>query len=100
MARLEDRLPGNAPGDYFVDSSCIDCDTCRFVAPSVFTRSPAHDQSIVHLQPRTPEDRRRAAMALVACPTSSIGVAPTAKSDIAAVKDAFPDPLPGVAANP
>ena len=61
MARLEDRLPENAAGDWFVDSSCIDCDTCRFVAPSVFARSPARDTSIVTHQPQTPEERLRAA---------------------------------------
>jgi glyoxylase-like metal-dependent hydrolase (beta-lactamase superfamily II)/ferredoxin len=91
MARLEDRLPDNVPGDYFVDTSCIDCDTCRFVAPAVFSRSAAHEQSVVHRQPRAPEERRRAAMALVACPTSSIGTAD--KADVAAAASAFPEAL-------
>lgn len=91
MARLEDRLPENAAGDWFVDSSCIDCDTCRFVAPSVFARSPARDTSIVTHQPQTPEERLRAAMALIACPTSSIGT--TDKAGISAAATAFPEPL-------
>lgn len=91
MARLEDRLEDNAPGDYFVDTSCIDCDTCRFVAPSVFSRSGARDQSYVHHQPATPEERLRAAMALVACPTSSIGTAD--KGAVAAAARAFPEAL-------
>jgi ferredoxin len=91
MARLEDRLSDNAPGDYFVDSSCIDCDTCRFVAPSVFARSDAHGQSVVLRQPRAEDERLRAAMALVACPTSSIGTA--AKADVLLASTAFPEPL-------
>ena len=91
MARLEDRLSDNAPGDYFVDSSCIDCDTCRFVAPSVFARSDAHGQSVVLRQPRAEAERLRAAMALVACPTSSIGTA--AKADVLLASTAFPEPL-------
>ena len=91
MARTEDRLPENAPGDYFVDSSCIDCDTCRFVAPGVFARSDAHGMSVVARQPATLAERRRAAMALVACPTSSIGT--SAKADVAAAATAFPEPL-------
>jgi len=36
MANLEKRLPENAPGDFFVDSTCIDCDACRQIAPAVF----------------------------------------------------------------
>ncbi len=39
MARISARLADNAPGDYFVDDSCIDCETCRIVAPQVFERS-------------------------------------------------------------
>lgn len=92
MARLADRLPQNADGAFYVDSSCIDCDTCRFVAPRTFGRDDAVDQSIVTTQPSTAEDVQRAAMALVACPTSSIG----AVGEIAAVKDAsraFPEPI-------
>jgi glyoxylase-like metal-dependent hydrolase (beta-lactamase superfamily II)/ferredoxin len=95
MARREESLPENAPGDYFVDSSCIDCDTCRFVAPSVFARSDGREQSFVARQPRSPEERRRAAMALVACPTSSIGT--DAKADVALASSAFPEELaPGI----
>ena len=28
MANVEKRLAQNVPGDFFVDSSCIDCDAC------------------------------------------------------------------------
>jgi glyoxylase-like metal-dependent hydrolase (beta-lactamase superfamily II)/ferredoxin len=73
MARLEDRLPENAPGDWFVDRTCIDCDLCRQIAPAVFGRADGAEQSFVHCQPANEADRRRAALALVACPTSSIG---------------------------
>ena len=31
-----DRRPENVPGDLFVDHTCIDCDTCRWMAPGVF----------------------------------------------------------------
>ncbi len=93
MARREDSLPDNAPGDYFVDTSCIDCDTCRFVAPSVFARTRAGDQSYVKVQPRTPEEHLRAGMAVVACPTSSIGT--SSKQDVVAGSAAFPEHLDG-----
>jgi glyoxylase-like metal-dependent hydrolase (beta-lactamase superfamily II)/ferredoxin len=83
------RLTDNAPGDYFVDASCIDCDTCRQIAPDTYARVDALGQSIVARQPETAEERRRAAMALVACPTASIGT--SRKADVAAVSTAFPE---------
>src|SRR6267378_3362804 len=55
------------------DSSCIDCDACRQIAPASF-----HDhggQSSVYRQPQNPGELHRALMALVACPTASIGTA-------------------------
>src|SRR5204862_1696276 len=71
MARLEHRLPQNVEGDFYVDDSCIDCDACRQIAPETFRDHG--DQSSVGRQPSTPEDINRALMALVACPTASIG---------------------------
>ena len=91
MARLADRLPGNAPGAFYVDASCIDCDLCRQIAPWSFGHSEDGDQSVVIRQPVDAEQTRRAAMALVACPTSSIG-----GGDANAVRQAaraFPDKL-------
>ena len=40
MARLADRIAENAPGEFYVDSSCIDCDTCRTLAPDTFGDAP------------------------------------------------------------
>lgn len=91
MARREDRVPESVPGDFYVDRSCIDCDTCRRLAPAVFARSPASEQSYVHHQPADGEETRAAARALVACPTSSIGSA--AKTAIAEAAGAFPEPV-------
>jgi glyoxylase-like metal-dependent hydrolase (beta-lactamase superfamily II)/ferredoxin len=71
MAQLEHRLPQNVEGDFYVDESCIDCDACRQIAPETFRDHG--DQSSVGRQPQTPEEIHRALMALVACPTASIG---------------------------
>ncbi len=71
MANLALRLPENVPGDFYVDSTCIDCDACRQIAPETFTED--HDTSIVHHQPESTREIKRALMALVACPTASIG---------------------------
>src|SRR5262245_60553905 len=71
MANVRKRVPEDVPGDFFVDTTCIDCDTCRQLAPAVFAEGPGH--AFVHRQPATPPDRRRALHALVSCPTGSIG---------------------------
>ena len=41
-AARPDRRPENAPGDFFVDHTCIDCDACRWIAPDTFTRVGGH----------------------------------------------------------
>jgi len=71
VANLALRLPENVPGDFYVDSTCIDCDACRQIAPETFTED--HDISIVHHQPESTREIKRALMALIACPTASIG---------------------------
>ena len=71
MANVALRLSENIPGDFFVDSTCIDCDACRQIAPGTFTEDG--DASIVYHQPEADEETKRALMALVACPTGSIG---------------------------
>ena len=71
MAKLALRLAENVPGDFFVDSTCIDCDACRQIAPETF--ADGGDFAVVHHQPQTEAETRRALMALVACPTASIG---------------------------
>jgi glyoxylase-like metal-dependent hydrolase (beta-lactamase superfamily II) len=86
MANLLERLPQNVPGDFFVDSTCIDCDTCTQLAPEVFRDHG--EQCSVHTQPASAEAIRRAMMALVACPTGSIGS--TGKHNSRIGIDAFP----------
>jgi glyoxylase-like metal-dependent hydrolase (beta-lactamase superfamily II)/ferredoxin len=86
VAELSKRLPENAPGAFFVDSTCIDCDTCRQIAPATFGETD--DSSFVQLQPRTEEEERAAYRALVACPTASIGAA--SKAGVAAAVRDFP----------
>jgi glyoxylase-like metal-dependent hydrolase (beta-lactamase superfamily II)/ferredoxin len=71
MADSDKRVPENVPGDFFVDTTCIDCDACRQIAPAVFGDAP--DTSYVYAQPATAEARRDALRALLACPTGSIG---------------------------
>jgi glyoxylase-like metal-dependent hydrolase (beta-lactamase superfamily II)/ferredoxin len=91
MARLTARLPENAPGVFFVDDSCIDCGACREIAPGTFGRSHRRGQSVVTAQPESGEGELHALMALVACPTASIGTSP--KRPLGAALTAFPELL-------
>jgi glyoxylase-like metal-dependent hydrolase (beta-lactamase superfamily II)/ferredoxin len=71
VANIKRRLAANVPGPWFVDDTCIDCDACRQLAPDVFRESG--DYSAVAQQPATPDQVRRAELALLACPVGSIG---------------------------
>jgi glyoxylase-like metal-dependent hydrolase (beta-lactamase superfamily II)/ferredoxin len=87
MSSLKKRLASNASGDFYVDSTCIDCDTCRWMAPETFDESG--EKSRVYRQPQTEAQKKRALMALVACPTASIGT--VEKHEMSPVLAAFPD---------
>ncbi|MEG4273789.1 MULTISPECIES: MBL fold metallo-hydrolase [unclassified Microcoleus] len=71
MANINRRRTENINGNFYVDSTCIDCDTCRWMAPEVFTQ--AGEQSAVYQQPRNEMEEMRSLAALLSCPTSSIG---------------------------
>ncbi len=71
MAQIDERLPQNVEGEFFVDATCIDCDACRQIAPASFRDHGG--KSSVYRQPQNPGELHRALMALVACPTASIG---------------------------
>src|ERR1700756_3405641 len=87
MANVGLRLAENIPGDFFVDSTCIDCDACRQIAPEIFAEDDEY--SIVYQQPRSAAETKRALMALVACPTASIGTLEHHDAHIGI--DAFPE---------
>jgi glyoxylase-like metal-dependent hydrolase (beta-lactamase superfamily II) len=86
MANIAHRLPENVGNDFYVDSTCIDCDACRQIAPTIF-RDHGEQSSVYH-QPESEEETRLALMAVVACPTGSIGT--TRKHDARIGIDAFP----------
>jgi glyoxylase-like metal-dependent hydrolase (beta-lactamase superfamily II)/ferredoxin len=91
MALPELRLAENVSGEFFVDSTCIDCDLCRQIAPETF--SDVGDQSIVHCQPQTTVQEFAALKALVTCPTASIGTLShrSAKTAVAAYPELIDD---------
>ncbi|CAM9465612.1 unnamed protein product [Ectocarpus sp. 6 AP-2014] len=92
------RRAENVAGNLFVDESCIDCDTCRWMQGETFAHKSG--KSAVVRQPETEEERRGAYRAMHACPTSSIRVEASDPIARDALKD-FPFPvdserLPGV----
>ena len=87
MANQDLAYSENVPGSFFVDQTCIDCDLCRQIAPSVFKEE--FDHSSVFHQPESEDEVHRAAMALVACPTAAIGT--RNKIDSHSAASSFPD---------
>ncbi len=91
MASADKRRQENVAGDFYVDSTCIDCDTCRWMAPETF--HAAGGQSAVHRQPRSRDESLRALQALISCPTASIGT--VEKHPMKDVLASFPIPVDG-----
>ena len=93
MAQRSQSHPDNAPGAFFVDRSCIDCGTCYEYLPQVFQAAAGHSR--VSRQPLGPSDQHRARMALLACPTGSIGCsgAGAMAAELDRARRGFPDPI-------
>ena len=92
MAHLKDRRTLSVAGDFYVDSTCIDCDTCRWLSPAIYSREDG--QSVVHHQPANAAARVAALEALLACPTASIGTQEK-PTDIQQVQSRFPLSIEG-----
>ena len=71
MANLARRHPASAPGPWFVDDTCIDCDASRQCAPDLF--ADRGGQSVLVRQPATEAEVAQVARAMLICPTGSIG---------------------------
>ncbi len=93
MADLKKKLSTNVAGDFFVDSTCINCDTCRQLAPATFREKG--DYSSVYSQPEAEPERRGAWRALLACPVGSIGTVEKDKAHLRQAMESFPLHLEG-----
>ncbi|MHB1606305.1 MAG: MBL fold metallo-hydrolase [Leptospirales bacterium] len=87
MAKVKDRLSGNVPGEFYVDSSCIDCGACQWLAPETF--DDYRDMARVYRQPEDESGRTRALMSVLACPVGAIGT--LKKQDYTPVEALFPE---------
>jgi len=73
MADREEINPLNVAGKFYNDTSCVDCDMCREMAPSIFTRDDDECLSYVHKQPENDKEVALALEAMESCPSDSIG---------------------------
>lgn len=71
MARLQRRNPLSAPGEWYIDTECIDCGASRHVAPDLIVHRD--DKSVFARQPASDEEERSAWRAVLVCPTASVG---------------------------
>ncbi len=88
MANPSKRLDSNIAGNFYVDGTCINCDTCRQLAPKTFEE--IGEFSAVSCQPESDEHIHRAYQALLACPVGSIGAEQSEPSRMQAAMASFP----------
>ena len=88
MAHQRKRLSTNVDGNLFVDRTCINCDTCRQLAPRSFRE--VGEYSSVSYQPVTPREKLEAYRALLACPSGSIGTVQPDKNLLREARESFP----------
>lgn len=88
MADRNKRLDSNVQGDFYVDATCINCDTCRQLAPLNFEE--IGDYSAVNHQPDSEPQIHQAYQALLACPVGSIGTEHSDKSKLQLAMASFP----------
>eukprot|EP00798_Chlamydomonas_sp_ICE-L_P007414 gene7414-543_t len=79
---------GNVDGDFFVDETCINCDTCRWMAPETYSKKG--DGSVVYKQPTDSHERVKAIQALLSCPTFSIHARNMACSELMTPQQSMP----------
>jgi glyoxylase-like metal-dependent hydrolase (beta-lactamase superfamily II) len=64
------RNPQSAPGNWYIDTACIDCGASRHVAPGLVVERD--EKSVFARQPGTPAEELAAWRAALVCPTASV----------------------------
>jgi len=88
MGDEKKRLDSNVAGNFFVDATCINCDTCRQLAPASFEE--VGDFSAVTTQPEGDDFVHQAYQALLACPVGSIGTEHSDRRQLNEAMASFP----------
>lgn len=81
MADLSRKHPKNAPGPWFVDLTCIACDTCTDISPEIFWRGGVEEgvgagegaDRRAYVRAYRPEDADLFRAALESCPVEAVG---------------------------
>ncbi len=73
MPNIQNRHLENAPGIFYTDNQCIDCDLCKETAPDNFRRNDQGGYVIVFKQPETPEEEALCMESMRGCPVEAIG---------------------------
>src|SRR5262245_1581144 len=93
MANPKKRLDSNVAGNFYVDATCINCDTCRQLAPASFEE--VGEFSAVTTQPKGDDFVHQAYQALLACPVGSIGTEHSDRRQLNEAMASFPLLLEG-----
>ncbi len=64
------RHPRNAPGPWFVDLTCVSCDTCTDISPEIFGRDEARK---AYVRAHVPAEFDLFRFALESCPVEAVG---------------------------
>jgi glyoxylase-like metal-dependent hydrolase (beta-lactamase superfamily II)/ferredoxin len=64
------RNTDSVPGEWYIDTACINCGASRHVAPRLIAER--NDKSVFVRQPVTPEEQLAAWRAVFVCPTASV----------------------------
>lgn len=73
MADKTRKYTDNAPGRFYVDETCIDCDACRQTAPDNYDRNEEGGYSYLSKQPETEAEVEACIDAMDGCPVEAIG---------------------------
>ena len=73
MADKSSKQPEGVPGKWYVDTTCVPCNSCMDEAGSLLKYSADESHVFFAKQPSTPEEEGAAQRALDICPTGSIG---------------------------
>jgi glyoxylase-like metal-dependent hydrolase (beta-lactamase superfamily II) len=84
---MSKRHPLGAPGNWYVDTRCIDCGAARTVAPGLIVEGGG--QSVFARQPRSADELTMAWRARLLCPTASVRT----ESRLAVPNGVFPEQM-------
>lgn len=73
MADFSDRFDDNAPGRYYIDSTCIVCGACESTAPDNIRLSDDGSHDVIYKQPESDVEIQALQEAIDGCPVAAIG---------------------------